>query len=59
MPRWFLVAQLPGAGVVFALDGAGDVARMRTATVVSAFIVLRAIFVGWRKISGRWRVTGA
>jgi hypothetical protein len=50
---------LPGAVVLFALDGAGGVALMRTATVVSAFIVLRVIFVGWRKISGRWIVTGA
>ena len=40
VPWWFLVAQLPFAGVVFALDGvligAGDAAFMRTATVVSA-----------------------
>jgi len=39
-PWWFLVGQLPLAGVVFALDGvllgAGDAAFMRTATVVSA-----------------------
>jgi putative MATE family efflux protein len=90
IPWWFLVAQLPCAGVVFALDGvllgAGDTAFMRTATVVSAlagflpliwlslvcdwglagiwsglsaFIVLRLIFVGWRAVSGRWTVTGA
>ncbi|WIM88326.1 MATE family efflux transporter [Candidatus Mycobacterium wuenschmannii] len=89
VPWWFLVAQLPLAGVVFALDGvllgAGDAAFMRTATVVSAlvgflppiwlalrfdwglagiwsglsaFIVLRLIFVGWRAVSGRWVVTG-
>jgi putative MATE family efflux protein len=42
VPWWFLVAQLPLAGVVFALDGvllgAGDAAFMRTATVVSALI---------------------
>ncbi|CAJ1500281.1 MATE family efflux transporter [[Mycobacterium] kokjensenii] len=40
VPWWFLVAQLPIAGIVFALDGvllgAGDAAFMRTATVVSA-----------------------
>jgi putative MATE family efflux protein len=90
IPWWFLVAQLPCAGVVFALDGvllgAGDAAFIRTATVVSAlagflplvwfslvcdwglagiwsglsaFIVLRLIFVGWRAVSGRWTVTGA
>jgi putative MATE family efflux protein len=42
VPWWFMVAQLPFAGVVFALDGvllgAGDAAFMRTATVVSALI---------------------
>ncbi|KKB99526.1 MATE family efflux transporter [Mycolicibacter arupensis] len=85
VPWWFLVAQLPIAGIVFALDGvllgAGDAAFMRTATVasallgflpltwmslvlhwglagiwsgLSAFIVLRLLFVGWRALSGRW-----
>ena len=89
VPWWFMVAQLPLAGIVFALDGvllgAGDAAFMRTATVVSAlvgflppiwlslkfdwglagiwsglsaFIVLRLIFVGWRAVSGDWAVTG-
>lgn len=89
VPWWFLVAQLPVAGVVFALDGvllgAGDAAFMRTATVVSAlvgflpltwlslvfgwglagiwsgltaFMVLRLVFVGWRSVSGRWAVSG-
>lgn len=89
VPWWFLVAQLPVAGVVFALDGvllgAGDAAFMRTATVVSAlvgflpltwlslvfgwglagiwsgltaFMVLRLVFVGWRALSGRWAVSG-
>lgn len=42
VPWWFMVAQLPLAGVVFALDGvllgAGDAAFMRTATVVSALV---------------------
>jgi putative MATE family efflux protein len=42
IPWWFLVAQLPFAGIVFALDGvllgAGDAAFMRTATVVSALV---------------------
>ncbi|WP_292990771.1 MATE family efflux transporter [Mycobacterium sp.] len=42
VPWWFMVAQLPIAGVVFALDGvllgAGDAAFMRTATVVSAVV---------------------
>lgn len=40
VPWWFLVAQLPIAGIVFALDGvllgAGDAAFMRTVTVISA-----------------------
>jgi putative MATE family efflux protein len=42
VPWWFMVAQLPLAGIVFALDGvllgAGDAAFMRTATVVSALV---------------------
>ncbi|HET9875656.1 MAG TPA: MATE family efflux transporter [Mycobacterium sp.] len=89
VPWWFLVAQLPVAGIVFALDGvllgAGDAAFMRTATVASAlvgflpltwlslvfgwglagvwsgltaFMVLRLIFVGTRAVSGRWTATG-
>jgi putative MATE family efflux protein len=89
VPWWFLVAQLPVAGVVFALDGvllgAGDAKFMRTATLVSAlvgflplvwlslifgwgllgiwsglsaFMVLRLGFVGWRALSGRWLVAG-
>ena len=89
VPWWFLVAQLPVAGVVFGLDGvllgAGDARFMRNATVISAlvgflpltwlslvfgwglagiwsglsaFIVLRLVFVGWRAFSGRWAVPG-
>ncbi|BBY32206.1 MATE family efflux transporter [Mycolicibacter minnesotensis] len=89
VPWWYLVAQLPIAGIVFALDGvllgAGDAAFMRTATVLSAligflpliwislalhwglagiwsglsaFIVLRLLFVGWRALSGRWVQAG-
>lgn len=89
VPWWFLVAQLPIAGVVFALDGvllgAGDAAFMRTATVasallgflpltwlslafgwglagiwsgLSAFLVLRLVFVGWRAVGGRWTASG-
>lgn len=89
VPWWFMVAQLPVAGVVFALDGvllgAGDAAFMRTATLISAlvgflpliwlslafgwglmgiwsglsaFMVLRLGFVGWRAFSGRWLVPG-
>ncbi|MDZ4266503.1 MAG: MATE family efflux transporter [Mycobacterium sp.] len=89
VPWWFLVAQLPIAGIVFALDGvllgAGDARFMRNATVISAlvgflpliwlslafgwgllgiwsglsaFMVLRLVFVGWRAFSGRWLVPG-
>ena len=89
VPWWFLVAQLPVAGIVFALDGvllgAGDARFMRTATLVSAvvgflpliwlslifgwglvgiwaglsaFMVLRLVFVGARAVSGRWLVAG-
>ncbi len=89
VPWWFLVAQLPVAGVVFAIDGvllgAGDAKFMRNATLVSAlvgflpmiwlslvfgwgllgiwsglsaFMVLRLAFVGWRALSGRWLVPG-
>ncbi|MFZ0835322.1 MAG: MATE family efflux transporter [Mycobacterium sp.] len=89
VPWWFLVAQLPVAGVVFGLDGvllgAGDATFMRNATVISAlagflpliwlslvfgwglagiwsglsaFILLRLMFVGWRAFSGRWAVPG-
>ena len=89
VPWWFMVAQLPVAGIVFALDGvllgAGDAKFMRTATLISAlvgflplvwlslafgwgllgiwaglsaFMVLRLVFVGWRAFSGRWLVPG-
>jgi putative MATE family efflux protein len=89
VPWWFLVAQLPIAGIVFALDGvllgAGDARFMRNATLASAligflpliwlslvfgwglfgiwsgltaFMVLRLAFVGWRAFSGRWLVAG-
>lgn len=62
VPWWFLVAQLPIAGVVFALDGvllgAGDVAFMRTATVISAlagFLPLTwlALLLNWG-LAGIW-----
>lgn len=87
VPWWFMVAQLPIAGIVFALDGvllgAGDAKFMRNATLfsalagflppiwlslvygwgltgiwagLSAFMVLRLVFVGWRAFSGRWLV---
>ncbi|MGH3560699.1 MAG: MATE family efflux transporter, partial [Mycobacterium sp.] len=62
VPWWFLVAQLPVAGIVFALDGvllgAGDAAFMRTATVVSALVgflplIWLSLIFGWG-LAGIW-----
>ena len=62
VPWWFLVAQLPVAGIVFALDGvllgAGDAAFMRTATVVSALVgflplIWLSLVYGWG-LAGIW-----
>jgi putative MATE family efflux protein len=62
VPWWFMVAQLPLAGVVFALDGvllgAGDAAFMRTATVVSALVgflppIWLSLRFGWG-LAGIW-----
>ncbi len=62
IPWWFLVAQLPFAGVVFALDGvllgAGDAAFMRTATVIGALagflpLVWLSLVFGWG-LAGIW-----
>lgn len=62
VPWWFMVAQLPFAGVVFALDGvllgAGDAAFMRTATVVSALVgflppIWLSLVFGWG-LAGIW-----
>ncbi|WP_375485451.1 MATE family efflux transporter [uncultured Mycobacterium sp.] len=62
VPWWFLVTQLPIAGVVFALDGvllgAGDAAFMRTATVVSAVVgflplIWLSLVFGWG-LAGIW-----
>ncbi|HEU4360282.1 MAG TPA: MATE family efflux transporter [Mycobacterium sp.] len=62
VPWWFLVAQLPVAGIVFALDGvllgAGDAAFMRTATVASALIgflplIWLSLVFGWG-LAGIW-----
>ena len=56
VPWWFLVAQLPIAGVVFALDGvllgAGDAKFMRNATLASALIgflppIWLSLVFGW------------
>jgi putative MATE family efflux protein len=62
VPWWFLVAQLPLAGIVFALDGvligAGDAAFMRTATVLSALfgflpLIWLSLVFGWG-LAGIW-----
>lgn len=56
VPWWFLVAQLPIAGIVFALDGvllgAGDAKFMRNATLVSALVgflplIWLSLIYGW------------
>ena len=60
VPWWFLVALLPVAGAVFALDGvlmgAGDAAFMRTATVVSA--VVGFLPLTWLSLVFGWGLAG-
>ena len=60
VPWWFLVAQLPLAGIVFALDGvllgAGDAAFMRTATVVSAMVGFLPLT--WLSLVFGWGLAG-
>ncbi|MEW5811077.1 MAG: MATE family efflux transporter [Actinomycetota bacterium] len=60
VPWWFLVAQLPVAGVVFALDGvllgAGDARFMRTATLVSALIGFLPLI--WLSLAFGWGLLG-
>lgn len=60
IPWWFLVLQLPFAGVLFALDGvligAGDAAFMRTATVVSALVGFLPLT--WLSLANGWGLTG-
>ena len=62
VPWWFLVAQLPIAGVVFGLDGvllgAGDAKFMRNATVISALagflpLIWLSLALGWG-LAGIW-----
>jgi putative MATE family efflux protein len=62
VPWWFLVAQLPIAGVVFALDGvllgAGDAKFMRNATLASALVgflplIWLSLILGWGLV-GIW-----
>lgn len=60
VPWWFLVAQLPVAGIVFALDGvllgAGDAAFMRTATVISALVGFLPLI--WLSLVFDWGLAG-
>ena len=62
VPWWFLVAQLPIAGAVFALDGvllgAGDAAFLRTATLAAALgaflpLIWASHVFGWG-LAGIW-----
>ncbi len=61
-PWWFLIAMLPIAGVVFALDGvllgAGDAAFLRTATLAAALggflpLIWLSLVFGWG-LAGIW-----
>jgi putative MATE family efflux protein len=61
VPWWFMVAQLPVAGIVFALDGvllgAGDATFMRNATLISALVgflplIWLSLVFGW----GLWGI---
>jgi putative MATE family efflux protein len=60
VPWWFLVAQLPFAGVVFALDGvllgAGDAKFMRNATMISALAGFLPLT--WLSLIFRWGLAG-
>ncbi|KAA0112199.1 MATE family efflux transporter [Mycolicibacterium sp. P1-5] len=60
VPWWFMVAQLPVAGIVFALDGvllgAGDAAFMRTATLVSALVGFLPLI--WLSLVFGWGLLG-
>ena len=60
VPWWFMVAQLPVAGVVFALDGvllgAGDAKFMRNATLVSALVGFLPLI--WLSLAFGWGLWG-
>lgn len=60
VPWWFLVAQLPLAGVLFALDGvllgAGDAGFMRDVTVLSA--LLGFLPLTWLSLRFGWGLAG-
>ena len=60
VPWWFLVAQLPIAGVVFAIDGvllgAGDAKFMRNATLASALVGFLPLI--WLSLVYGWGLVG-
>jgi putative MATE family efflux protein len=60
VPWWFMVAQLPVAGIVFALDGvllgAGDAKFMRNATLISALIGFLPLI--WLSLAFGWGLLG-
>jgi Na+-driven multidrug efflux pump len=60
VPWWFLVAQLPIAGIVFALDGvllgAGDAKFMRNATLISALVGFLPLI--WLSLMFGWGLLG-
>jgi putative MATE family efflux protein len=60
VPWWFLVAQLPIAGIVFALDGvllgAGDAKFMRNATLASALLGFLPLI--WLSLVFGWGLLG-
>ncbi len=60
VPWWFLVAQLPIAGIVFALDGvllgAGDATFMRNATLASALVGFLPLI--WLSLAFGWGLLG-
>lgn len=60
VPWWFLVAQIPVAGVVFAIDGvllgAGDAKFMRNATLGSALVGFLPLI--WLSLAFGWGLAG-
>jgi putative MATE family efflux protein len=60
VPWWFMVAQLPIAGIVFALDGvllgAGDAKFMRNATLISALVGFLPLI--WLSLMFGWGLLG-
>jgi putative MATE family efflux protein len=60
VPWWFMVAQLPVAGIVFALDGvllgAGDAKFMRNATLISALLGFLPLI--WLSLAFGWGLLG-